>query len=147
MNRAVGLTILTVVAVVGGLVSGCATGRAGYEADATVIPDAKAGHYEVRFRVLDSPLVGEPRLLSEPRLLISEGQKGEIYIGDERSSVKCGALIERKDGGLVATTRVRIEEGRRCVWVCRQTLDLRGGIPSGAAPPAPVPAGGEKAKE
>jgi type II secretory pathway component HofQ len=119
----------------------------GYEAEATVIPDARTGHYEVRFRVMDSPAVGEPKVLSEPRLLVSEGQKGEIFIGDERSSVKCGATIERHDGGLTATTRVRIQEGHRRVWVSRQTMDLREGLPTTTVKPSAPAAGatdGEK---
>jgi len=119
MNR-VRCGCVVVLSVFCWLASGCAAIRVGYEAETRVIPDG--GEFVVEFNISENLAGGKSRLVSSPRLRLSEGGKGEVTIGDDHSSLKCTALVQRTAGGTRAMTRVRIRKGDREVWTAQQTM-------------------------
>ena len=137
--------LLLPAALVCALASGCLTARLQYEAHVYVAPMPVRGQYEVAFEIHETSETGATRLLSCPRVVVVEGKKGELLIGDAISSIKCAALVEGTNGMVRVATRVRIVERTRRVWASRQILLLdprtapaAGGFGSGraAVPPA-----------
>ena len=104
--------------------AGCGSLKVGYAAAAKVLPCAEPGQYEVQFTISETSITGESKVLSTPRLIVMEGKKAEITIGDATSSLKCTALVERDGRKVSAMTRVRIKHGPKRVWLARQTLDV-----------------------
>jgi len=109
------------------LLQGCASMNVGYEAETTVWPADRPGEYIVAFRIYEKPAAGADRLVSSPRITVEEGRPGEVTLGDEHSSIKCGALVGKSGAGAKATVRVRIMRGDRKVWTARQTVTFSSG--------------------
>jgi hypothetical protein len=74
------------------------------------------------FNIYENLIGNRQFLVSSPRLKVREGREGEVTLGDELSSIKCGALIQRGVNATTATVHVRIERGDRRIWTTRQTV-------------------------
>jgi hypothetical protein len=108
----------------------------GYEAETRVWPSGNQGEYMVAFNIYENLIANGERLVSSPRLKVREGCEGEVTLGDEHSSIKCGALVRRAEKGITAVVRVRIKNGDKKVWTARQTVvftENPSGEPGGSA--------------
>ena len=134
-----GARIIAAVGLVAGsvLLQACAVLNVGYEAETQITPSDRPGEYIVQFNITENFAAGGSRLVSAPRLRLREGSEGEVTLGDESSSLKCGALVRREEKGITATTSVRIKRGNRRVWTAQQAIVLTEMRPGQADKPAP----------
>jgi hypothetical protein len=112
-----------IVAVVLGIVAGCANPGAAYRSKATLSP-AEAGQYDVAFVIEDVSDPSNPSVISSPRIRLLKGKEGSVSVGDTRGRITCTAVVDDVSGRPEARTTVFVEKHGKMVWSATKAVAM-----------------------
>jgi hypothetical protein len=82
-----------------------------------VVPDQRPAQYMVEIQIWRQRSDGRRQLVSEPQVMLVEGQEAAVEIGSGAEKVVCGEVVVRElDGKKVATATIECFEGGAIVW-------------------------------
>jgi ABC-type uncharacterized transport system auxiliary subunit len=118
------ITCLTAFVIMSGCSSECTTPKRAYKINTKVSPAKEQGQYCVDFTLADVTVPDRPKVLSSPRVTVSQGEQGKVFVGDTFSGVECSVIINKLSKGLEANTAIAITEKGTLVWSAEQTIQL-----------------------
>ena len=102
-------------------ITGCGTPNISYQSDATITPANEPGQYNVDFVLTDISNT-EPKIISNPKILVLKGEEGTISVGNELDQIVWTVLVDDIDGKTEAKTTVNVTKDGKIIWTHEKTI-------------------------
>jgi hypothetical protein len=104
--------------------AGCEAKPLALKTELSVVPGSEPGTYAVEARVVDMA-TGTP--ICSPKLIVKEGQRGQMNLNDKETRTVVTALVERPKGHeeTKVDATVTIEKKNVDVWSGSQTILIK----------------------
>jgi len=113
------------IAIVAVSLAGCATTPKGaYRSSAMLWASPVPGDYHIGFTIEDVSQPGNPRVISQPKMIAVRGREGRIAIGDDRNGIICTALVNDSTGKPEAKTTVIVKRNGKIVLTEQHTIGI-----------------------
>ena len=124
MRRMLIVVCLAIFVAMSGCSSECTTPKKAYNIKTKVSPAEAQGQYFVEFTLEDVTAPDKPVVLSSPRVVVMQGEKGRVFVGDTFNNFDYSAIINKLDKGLEANTVIAVTKKGTLVWSAEQTIQL-----------------------
>ena len=104
----------------------CSSANKSYKINTTVSPANEQGRpcWQIEFVLEDTSAPAGPVVLSAPKILVAQGEKGDIFVGDTLNNFRYSAIVNKVDKGLAASTTLTVTNNGESVWSSEQTIHL-----------------------
>ena len=116
--------VMTIAALAGLMLGGCATAPHSYRTDVKVSPTASPHQYKVDFNLAEVGPDGAATTMSSPSITLNAGKEGQISVCDdqEKDGLFCKALVKENKDSVEVSTRVMLKAKGRETFNSAQSM-------------------------